>query len=126
MAIPQHQTSAISGDTVPNALPQETTSRFEWNGRTIGIAVGAGVLVIACLALGILINPVIFTPIAIILPFAWLLMDSPNLTDLLCRSRTITPEEQPLLGPRRQASLQSPDFDRQEIEIRLAEAQLYD
>lgn len=84
--------------TASSTATQETNSQFKWNGRTVGLAVGTGVLVITCVALGVLVNPAFFGAIPFILGGAWALMGSPTLNDLLGGSGTTTQEQLPLLS----------------------------
>ncbi|MBS0653274.1 MAG: hypothetical protein JSR39_07075 [Verrucomicrobia bacterium] len=87
--------------TASSTATQETPSSFKWNGRTVGLAVGTGVLVITCVALAVLLhNPLILTAIPVILGGAWALMGSPSINDLLGGSSATTPEGQPLSPPR--------------------------
>lgn len=104
----QTLTDAAVYNATTSASNQPTTSQFQWNGRTIGLAVGTGVLVITCVALGVLVNPAFFGAIPVILGGAWALMGSPTINDLIGNSTPATAEE-------KQSVLQSLDATQHSI-----------
>lgn len=76
-----------------DAVKKEEPASFQWNGRTVGIAVGTGVLVITCVALGTLVNPAFFGAIPFLLGGAYALMGFPSLSELLCSADQGSPRK---------------------------------